>query len=117
MSLVAGHCRQRDRLRRKCSSSEDEWQAHGHAKAMPKQQCGLSNIVKKRYQARRKRTGAETQTSPNDEGQRCDQSKTSQVVSEVEEKAGTTANGKRVPSNVSRERASMQACVPIAHAV
>jgi hypothetical protein len=65
------------------------------------------------------RTGAETQTSPNDESQRCVaiRAKQSQVVSEVEEKAGTTEDGKLVASNVSRERASMQACVPIVHPV
>jgi len=45
--------------------------------------------------------------------------KQAKFVSEVEKKAGTTEDedGKLVASNVSRERASMQACVPIAHAV
>jgi hypothetical protein len=50
MSLVdVDACMQRNRLRRQRSSTKDEWRAHGCAKVMPKQQCGLSNMVKKQY--------------------------------------------------------------------
>ena len=107
VSLVIDACRQRHGVRRKGSGSEDERRAHGCAETMPKQECGLSDVVKKRYQVRRMRTDAETQTSLQAAG-----SKGQSVSQSVEEKGRRDRRGSRrecVGSNVSRGRASMHA--------
>ena len=108
VSLVIAACRQRHGVRRKGSGSEDERRAHGCAETMPKQECGLGDVVKKRYQVRRMRTDAETETSLQAAA------KGSQSVSRVVEEKGRrdrrgSSRRECVGSNVSGERASMHA--------
>ena len=107
VSLVIDACRQRHGVRRKGSGSEDERRAHGCAETMPKQKCGLGDMVKKRL------LGAANANRRRDTNKSSSRSKGQAVSQSVEEKGRRDRRGSSrreyVGSNVSGERASMHA--------